>query len=79
MDKTTIIDHIDMGVIKVKYDGVTLGEFLYCRDFEERQYLTHDSALEMAKRFARSLYAYDPINSTKGLYLCPKHISIQES
>lgn len=79
MDKTTIIDHIDMGIIKVKYDGVTTGEFLYYRDGDEAQYLTHDSALEMAKRFARSLDTYDPIETTKGLYLRPKHISIQES
>lgn len=81
MEGMTIIDNPNIGIIQVKYAGITLVEVLYCEDNgddESAKYLTHDSALEMAKRIGRSLYAYNPVQSTKGISLYPKYVSIQE-
>lgn len=77
MEKTTIIDYPEMGIIQVKYKEVTLGEFFYCRDFEEHQYLTRDSALGIARGFVRNLFGYNAVQTTDGMSLFPKYTPIQ--
>lgn len=70
MEKTTIIDHPEWGVIQVKYEKVTLVEIFYCEDNEDEdevQYLTRDSAFEIARGFVRNFSAYNPVQTTKGL------------
>lgn len=77
MEKTTIIDYPEMGIIQVKYRGATLVEVFYCRDFEEHQYLTRDSALEIARGFVRNLFGYNAVQTTDGMSLFPKYTPIQ--
>lgn len=80
MEKTSIIDHPEAGIILVKYEEVTLVEVFYCQDNEEEdevQYLTRDSALEIARGFARNLFGYNAVQTTEGLSLLPKHTPIQ--
>lgn len=70
MEKTTIIDYPEIGIIQVKYEGATLVEVFYCDDNEdddETQYLTRDSALEIARGFVRNFSAYNPVQTTKGI------------
>lgn len=80
MEKTTIIDHPEAGIILVKYEKVTLVEVFYCQDNEEEdevQYLTRDSALEIARGFARNLFGYNAVQTTDGISLFPKYTPIQ--
>ena len=80
MEKTTIIDHPEAGIILVKYEKVTLVEVFYCQDNEEEdevQYLTRDSALEIARGFARNLFGYNTVQTTDGISLFPKYTPIQ--
>lgn len=35
MEKTTIIDYSEVGIIQVKYEEVTLVEVFYCQDNED--------------------------------------------
>ena len=59
MEKTTIIDYPEMGVIQVKYRRAILVEVFYCDDNGDEdkvQYLTRDSALEIARGFVRNLF-----------------------
>lgn len=78
MYKLVVRDYIDVGIIQVKYEGIIFAEVFYRNDEEDTQYLTKDSALKMAKEFARSLSTYHLIPTTKGIGLIPKHIAIQE-
>lgn len=80
MEKTTIIDYPEMGIIQVKYRGATLVEVFYCDDNgdeDEVQCLTRDSALEIARGFVRNLSAYNAVQTTDGISLFPKHTPIQ--
>lgn len=80
MEKTSIIDHPEAGIILVKYEEVTLVEVFYCQDNEEEdevQYLTRDSALEIARGFARNLFGYNAVQTTDGISLFPKYTPIQ--
>lgn len=82
MEKTTIIDYPEMGIIQVKYRGATLVEVFYCDDNGDEdkvQYLTRDSALEIARGFVRNLFGYNAVQTTDGMGLFPKHTPIQES
>lgn len=83
MEKITIIDHPKWGgVIQVKYRRATLVEIFYCGDNEDEdevQYLTRDSALEIARGFVRNLFGYNAVQTTDGMSLFPKHTPIQES
>ena len=81
MEKITIIDYSEVGIFQVKYEEVTLVEVFYYQDNEDEdevQYLTRDSALEVARGFARNLSAYNPVQTTEGISLFPKYIPIQE-
>lgn len=80
MEKTTIIDYPEMGIIQVKYEEVTLVEVFYCDDNgdeDDVQYLTRDSALEIARGFARNLFGYNAVQTTDGISLFPKYTPIQ--
>lgn len=80
MEKTTIIDYPEMGIIQVKYRGATLVEVFYCDDNGDEdkvQYLTRDSALEIARGFARNLFAHNAVQTTEGISLFPKYTPIQ--
>lgn len=82
MEKTTIIDYPEMGIIQVKYRRATLVEVFYCDDNGDEdkvQYLTRDSALEIARGFVRNLFGYNAVTTTDGISLFPKHTPIQES
>lgn len=82
MEKTTIIDYPEMGIIQVKYRRATLVEVFYCDDNGDEdkvQYLTRDSALEIARGFVRNLFGYNAVLTTDGISLFPKHTPIQES
>lgn len=82
MEKTTIIDYPEMGIIQVKYRRATLVEVFYCDDNGDEdkvQYLTRDSALEIARGFVRNLFGYNAVQTTDGIRLFPKHTPIQES
>lgn len=78
MYKLAVIDYMDVGIIQVKYEGTIFAEVFYRNDEEDTQYLTKDSALKMAKEFARRLFAYHLVPTTKGIGLLPKHIAIHE-
>ena len=80
MEKTIIIDYTDVGIIQVKYKEVTLVEVFYCDDNEDEdkvQYLTRDSALEIARGFVRNLFGYNAVQTTDGMSLFPKYTPIQ--
>lgn len=82
MEKTTIIDYPEMGIIQVKYRRATLVEVFYCDDNGDEdkvQYLTRDSALEIARGFVRNLFGYNAVPTTDGISLFPRHTPIQES
>jgi hypothetical protein len=78
MYKLAVIDYTDVGIIQVKYDGIVFAEVFYRKKGEDYKYLTKDSAIKMAKEFARSLLTYEAIPTTKGIGLLPKHIAIHE-
>lgn len=78
MYKLAVIDYMDVGIIQVKYEEIIFAEVFYRNDEEDTQYLTKDSALKMAKEFARSLFAYEAFPTTKGISLLSKPIAIQE-
>lgn len=78
MSNLTVIDYTDVGIIQVKYEGTVFAEVFYRKKGEDYKYLTKDSALKMAKEFARSLLTYEAIPTTKGIGLLPKHIAIHE-
>lgn len=80
MEKTTIIDYPEMGIIQVKYRRATLVEVFYCEDNGDEdnvQYLTRDSALEIARGFARNLFGYNAVQTTDGISLFLKYTPIQ--
>lgn len=82
MEKTTIIDYPEWGVIQVKYRRATLVEVYYCDDNGDEgkvQYLTRDSALEIARGFVRNLFGYNAVQTTDGISLFPKYTPIQVS
>lgn len=62
MEKTTIIDYPEMGIIQVKYRRATLVEVFYCDD-------NGDAAKKLATKIAHKIEKSTIIETEKGFKL----------
>lgn len=68
-DKVRIFENKVLGGFEVEYDGNAVAQFFYCTEWDERGFMTRDSAKKLATKIARYVVSRGTVCTIEGVSL----------